>query len=106
MTPYRILFGCLQDALEAEARLEGEHAGYGPAFTNEFEHGVQAVLANPQMYSPTADGPRRMETREYYIARFKYRLIYAVTPTEVVFLAVHHASRRPRSWIHRARGLN
>jgi plasmid stabilization system protein ParE len=106
MTPYRILLGAQQDALEAEARLEGEHPGYGPAFTAEFHRGVLAAAANPAMYPTTADGPRRLETREYYIKRFKYRLIYVVRPTEIVFVAVHHASRRPRSWIHRTRGLN
>lgn len=103
---YRVLPEARNDYTRAEARLEREHPGYGTAFMDLLYDGIQAVIAQPALFSPTADGPRRLETREYYIARFKYRLIYAVTATEVVFLAVHHASRRPRSWIRRARGLN
>lgn len=106
MTPYRFLDGALHDALTAEARLEDEHPGYGPAFSLLFQKGVLAVVSNPALYPRTMDGPKRLETREYYIKRFKYRLIYVVRPTELVFVAVSHASRRPRSWVHRTRGLN
>ena len=106
MMPFRIIDGALQDALAAESRLEGEHPGYGPAFTTLYEQGVLAVVANPAMYPRTMDGPKKLETREYYIKRFKYRLIYVVRPNELVFVAVHHASRRPSSWVHRTRRLN
>ncbi len=106
MMPYRIIDGALHDALAAESRLEGEHPGYGPAFTTLYEQGVLAVIADPAMYPRTADGPRRLESREYYIKRFKYRLIYVVRPNELVFVAVSHASLRPRSWVPRTRGLN
>jgi ParE toxin of type II toxin-antitoxin system, parDE len=106
MMPYQILAGARHDALTAEARLEEEHPGYGPAFTALFEQGVLSAATNPAMYPRTPDGPKRLETREYYIKRFKYRLIYVVQPNELVFVAVHHASRRPSSWVHRTRRLN
>ena len=106
MTGYRILFGTRQDALRAEQRLEREHPGYGPAFADEFRTGVLAVLAQPRLYSPAADGPARLETREYFIRRFNYRLVYALDGETVVFVAVVHAKRRPRSWWRRLAGLN
>ena len=106
MTPYRILGGARQDALAAEKRLDREHPGFGPAFTALFEQGILAAATNPAMYPRTTDGPKKLETREYYIKRFKYRLIYVVQPNELVFVAVHHASRRPSSWVRRTRGLN
>lgn len=106
MTPYRITGGARQDALDAEDRLESEHAGYGPAFADEFRRGVLAAASQPLNYPKTFDGPRRIETREYFIRRFNYRLIYAFDGAEVVFLAVQHAARRPGTWRHRLRDLN
>lgn len=103
---YRILPLARGDVNQAETRLEREHPGYGTAFLALVSDGIRAVIAQPAMFPRTSDGPRRLETREYYIKRFKYRLIYVVRPTEIVFVAVHHASRRPRSWIHRTSGLN
>jgi hypothetical protein len=106
MRPYRILYGTRRDALRAENRLEREHPGYGPAFANEFRSAVLAVLSQPQMYPRTADGPEWLETREFFIQRFNYRVIYAFDGEEVVFVAVHHAHRRPGSWRRRLSDLS
>jgi len=100
-TPYRILYEARQDVLEAEARLEGEHPGYGVAFTDEFIVAVRSVLDQPRMYSRTEDGPRSVETREYFIQRFEYRVIYAIDTEEIVFFAVYHARSRPGGWRRR-----
>lgn len=103
---YRILPTARNDFNRAEKRLEDEHPGYGTAFIVLVNEGIRAVISNPAMYPRTSDGPKKLETREYYIKRFKYRMIYVVRPNELVFVAVHHASRRPSSWIHRTRRLN
>jgi plasmid stabilization system protein ParE len=100
-TPYRILYEARQDVLEAEARLEREHPGYGTVFTDEFVAAVRSVLDQPRMYPQTEDGPRNVETREYFIQRFEYRVIYAIDREEVVFLAVYHARSRPGAWRRR-----
>lgn len=101
MTPYRILYDARQDVLEAEARLEREHPGYGSAFVDEFVLAVRSVIDQPRVYSRTEDGPRGVETREYFIQRFEYRVIYAIENEEVIFLAVYHARSRPGSWRRR-----
>jgi plasmid stabilization system protein ParE len=103
---FRFLFGFRHDADEAEARLEFEHVGYGLAFAEELATGIGAVLAQPRLYSPTTDGPARYETREFFISRLNYRMIYAIVNNELVFVAVIHARRRPRSWVRRLRELN
>lgn len=103
---YRVLPSARRDVIRAETRLEGEHPGYGDAFDDEVIAAVRAVIAQPRMYPTTADGPRGLETREYFIRRFNYRVIYAFDGEEVVFVAVHHAHRRPGSWRRRLSDLS
>ncbi|MCE9562438.1 MAG: type II toxin-antitoxin system RelE/ParE family toxin [Planctomycetes bacterium] len=54
--------------------------------------------STPQMYPRTEDGPEEPENREYFIARFEYRVIYAIWRDEAVIVAVIHARHRPNSW--------
>jgi plasmid stabilization system protein ParE len=103
---FRILPAALADAYDVADGLESEQTGYGVAFTDLFTTATADIRANPRLYPRTGDGPRRPETREYYIARFRQRVIYAVTATEIVILAVVHARRRPRSWVRRLRDMN
>ncbi len=103
---FRILPTALADAYDVADRLELEHGGYGLAFTDLFTTATADIIANPRLYPLTSDGPRRPETRDYYIGRFRQRVIYALTATEIVILAVVHAHRRPRSWVTRLSELN
>jgi plasmid stabilization system protein ParE len=103
---FRFLFAARQDVLDTEQRLEGEHPGYGEAFADEILAASLAIIANPRLDPLTTDGPRRPETRESYITRFCQRVIFALTATDIVILAVVHAHRRPRSWVRRLRDLN
>lgn len=59
---------------------------------------VTAIEANPRMYAHTEVGPDEPENREYFIARFEYRVIYAIWKDEAVIVAVIHARRRAGSW--------
>ena len=103
---YRITSGTMADALAAEDRLDGEQAGFGPAFAALFRAAVEAVVAAPRQYSPTEDGPDGVEAREFFIRRFEYRLIYGFDADEIVFLALVHARRRSGSWVRRLSDLH
>jgi len=95
-----------EDATVAGDQLDALRAGWGARFAEEFERAVASIGANPQMHPTTADGPDFPETREYFIARFEYRVIYAIWKDEAVIVAVIHARRRPRSWQHRLTELD
>lgn len=86
-----------QEAVEATAYLE-LHAGLGDDFYEDFQLAIAAIHANPRMYARTEDGPNEPENREYYIVRFKYRVIYAIWKDEAVIVAVLHAHRQPGFW--------
>jgi len=106
MKPHRIIARAYIDLVEAEDRLEREHPGYGREFGNLFEFAVRVATDSPQRYSLAFDSPnRKYEIREYHIARFEYRLIYALLPTEIVFLALVHARSKPGSWTGRLKAF-
>jgi len=94
----RILPEATADADAVEYRLDREQSGLGFDFLLLYRAAVIAIRATPLLHSPTEDGPAGIETREVFIERFNQRVIYAVTDTEVVILAVVHAYRRPGSW--------
>jgi toxin ParE1/3/4 len=68
----------------------------GLAFVAEFEHGVNAILANPKV-GAIFRGTRR----RYLLRRFPYSIIYQVTVDELRVLAVAHQRRRPGYWAGR-----
>lgn len=91
-----------QEALAAERRLDSEQPGYGAQFIDLFEVAVRAIGNRPRFYPRTEDGPAGVETREYYIDRFEYRVIFVFRRDDVVeVIALVHARRRPSSWVGR-----
>lgn len=71
---------------------------YGAAFRAEFAKAARAIAANPRLYSPVEDGVPGREIREYYIKRFRQRVIYSVRDDVVTVIAVIHASSPPEAW--------
>jgi plasmid stabilization system protein ParE len=55
----------------------------------------------PRGQPRTEDGPEEPETREFFIARFEIRVIYAIWKDEAVILALVHARMKPSRWLHR-----
>jgi plasmid stabilization system protein ParE len=102
----RMLPAAEADAQEAGDRLDGFRAGWGAAFAAEVGQAVAAIGANPQLYPRTEDGPDFPENREYFIARFEYRVIYAIWKGEAVIVAVIHARRRVGAWRDRLTELD
>ncbi|MBA4062943.1 MAG: hypothetical protein C0501_04400 [Isosphaera sp.] len=94
------------DATAAGDRLEARQAGLGARFALEFGRAVAAIEADPRLHPRTEDGPDEPETREFYIARFQYRVIYAIWKDEAVVVAVTHARRRSGSWQSRLAELD
>jgi hypothetical protein len=94
-----------REALAVERRLDSEQPGYGAEFIELFEAAVRAIGARPRFYPRTEDGPDEVETREYYIERFEYRVIFLFSADDVVeVVALVHARSRPSTWIHRLPG--
>ncbi|WP_439630741.1 type II toxin-antitoxin system RelE/ParE family toxin [Gemmata sp.] len=102
----RPLAAAVEDAATISANLERFRAGWSDAFETAMRQAVAAIGANPQMYPRTEDGPDEPETREFFIARFEHRVVYAIWKGEAVIVAVIHARTRPRSWHGRLTDLD
>ena len=90
------------DSSAIEKRLESEHRGYGSRFTDLLENALREIERNPRMLGRTDNGPIAVETREYFIERFEYRVIFGfVTDDLTEVIAIVHARKRPDSWVWR-----
>ena len=90
-----------EDVVEIVARLERRRAGWGDDFEALMRQAVLAIGTNPRLYGRTTDGPDEPENRDYFIARFEYRVLYVIWNEEAVIVAVRHARQRPGSWVTR-----
>ena len=93
------------DVMEAEGWLIERSARWATDFDEAVKAGLHAIVLDPRFFPRTEDGPARIETRECYIKRFEYRLIYALQMDELIVLALIHARRRPGSWTIRLKEL-
>lgn len=71
---------------------------YGSEFLDEVQAALLAIERNPWLCSLAEDGRPGHEDREYYIQRFKQRVIFMIIGDDVFLLTVVHASRREGSW--------
>ena len=94
------------DATDAAEDVERLRAGWGDEFDAEFRRAVAAIGSQPRLYSRTEDGPEEPETREFFITRFEYRVIYAIWKDEAVIVTVRHARKRPTPWHTRLSDLD
>src|SRR5689334_12225738 len=99
---FRVSEDARSETLTTERRLESEEPGFGRDFIQLFEEAAREITAHPRMFPRTEDGPDGTETREYFIRRFEYRVIYFFPlPPIVEVIAVLHARRRPGVWVWR-----
>jgi ParE toxin of type II toxin-antitoxin system, parDE len=101
----RILPTAKDDARRAGMRLEGEQRGFGSRFAAMFRTAISDIRSDPRTNPRTEDGPEEVETREYYIKVFEYRVVFAIWNEEAVVVAVIHAARRPGQWVPRLREI-
>jgi plasmid stabilization system protein ParE len=60
--------------------------------------GLDAIQANPRLYSPADDAPAGREVRIYLLPRYGYYIVYEVKATEVLVLAFAHVRRQAVHW--------
>jgi plasmid stabilization system protein ParE len=101
VTAVRIDPAAYADVDAAAARLEAARPGAGARLTAAFRRAVAAILTQPRGWAEAADAPPGVEVREYFIARYQYRVIYTDDGSEAVIVAVFHAARRPGTWHRR-----
>jgi plasmid stabilization system protein ParE len=83
----------LQNAVE---HYDGVRPGLGAELVEEIEGVLQRVLTFPEHGSP-----HRLGTRRVVLKRFPFSVIYLLSESEPIVLAVAHQRRRPGYWLNR-----
>jgi plasmid stabilization system protein ParE len=77
---------------------EEQRPGLGAEFYDEVIATTARIQAFPE--GGALISPNQL-TRRMIVSRFPYQVVYRLTPTEIVVLAVAHLKRRPNYWKHR-----
>jgi hypothetical protein len=77
---------------------QNQPARLGGEFLDAFDLALAEIEATPYLFGVANDSRIGHEDREYYLKRFKQRIIYYVVAEEVRVIAVVHASRNPGIW--------
>lgn len=83
----------LDDAFEW---YEGQLAGLGARFIQEFDETVSRIVSFPALGAELAPGIRRC-----LLPRFPFGVIYTEDVGEMTILGVAHLHREPRYWVGR-----
>ena len=65
-------------------------------FDAEFDRAIFQIAADPERF-PMCDARHRY----FLLRRFPFRIIYRITNSEIVVIAVAHGSRSPGYWANR-----
>jgi len=83
------------ELIDAIRWYEARRRGLGGEFFDAVAEMVTLIEARPEVGSGSRHDP---QTRRVLVPRFPYQVVYRLTPTEIVVVAVAHLKRRPGYW--------
>ncbi|HJZ94413.1 MAG TPA: hypothetical protein VKE40_26350 [Gemmataceae bacterium] len=89
------------DIIEESECYDNVRAGLGDDFVAETREAISRAVARPRLYAQVDPPVRAREVRQTLVRRFPFKVIYEVTATEVIIVAVTHVRRRDRRWRRR-----
>lgn len=92
----RFLAPAQRELVEAVGYLNQQQAGLGDDFRDEAWNALSRIRSFPEAWRPLSNVIRRCPMR-----RFPYGILYAVSESEIVVIAVAHARRKPEYWQER-----
>lgn len=103
MKPYRNHVEVPTDVDEAATWYEGREPGLGLQFVIAVEEAIAQIVDAPSSWARWPGTPPELAIHRFTMNRFPFVIGYIDRDTEVLILVVHHAKRRPLSWLRRAR---
>ena len=100
MKRYRFLEEADAEFQEQIAYYDRQAEGLGDRFTAD----VEAAVAHIREY-PASGSPISIHVRKQVLRIFKYSVLYANDPDEIVVIAIAPHSKRPNYWRKRLRKL-
>ena len=81
---FRVGTGAREDVAEIAVYMDSRTTGRGEAFIAAVEQAYAAIEADPRLQSPADDGPDGVESREYLIRGFQYRIVFVVAGEDIM----------------------
>lgn len=102
MRRIRILAQAAEEAIEAAAWYEQEHAGLGTEFARAIEAAFDLLEADIVPVTKLSDQAGAEGIKRLVLRRFPYDIVVRETPEEIIVVAIAHQSRRPGYWRSRS----
>ena len=82
-----------EEMMEAAVFYENQQLDLGKRFLSEVQHSLSLILINPTLYPVIYNNVRRCITKT-----FPFNVIYRITTSQIIVVAVMHQSRDPDYW--------
>lgn len=99
---YRFHRAALAEHLDEVAFYESRLQGLGADYLAEFDAAMARVCVMPDLYPRVGAA----DIRKAGLKRFPFDIIYSVTTSNLIVLAVAHQRRRPAYWAGRIAHVN
>jgi plasmid stabilization system protein ParE len=87
-----------EELAEAVQWYEARRRGLGRELFDAVVASVESLQETPEMGAPLSADRR---TRRFLLPRFPYHIVYRLTSSEIIVVAVSHTKRRPGYWRRR-----
>lgn len=101
MSQYRLieLTEAIGDVSEALSWYEGEQAGLGERFFDEYYASLDILKINPFVYQVDFN-----EYRKFNLDRFPYLVFYKIEEMNVIIVGVFHGAQDPKRMVEKLKG--
>ncbi len=97
----RILAAAEAEIVQAREYLEGQGAGLGNRFLDDFSQALEAIGKEPQRFRKLETLPESQPYRRALLTVFRYAVVFETLADEILVVAVCHTSREPNYWLAR-----
>lgn len=83
----------VDDILEAAKWYDNNLKGLGESFINSIDSAIHSIQQNPEAYPKVYK-----ELRRILIKKFPFGIFYLIENSQIIVIAVLHASRNSKTW--------
>jgi plasmid stabilization system protein ParE len=98
MKSYRFLPEATSEYEDAIEFYENAQTGLGEAFIHEITRVIDLLMELPNMGSPVARTPPKLNVRRRIVRRFGIEIDYIVSGDVLIVLTIFHGKRHPDHW--------
>ena len=97
----RVLSLAETDVMEAALWYEGRQSGIGLAFWSAVDEAYRRIRTNPEGFPLWEANSGDRPIRRLVLSKFPYVVYFEIQTSEILVVAVSHASRSPDHWLSR-----